>query len=79
MTLMEGVGVVTQALIAIGVVANVVQSVMNGLKIETVHKATNSMKDELVEAVRKEAFQAGQINQSGQQDSSKVTSQKATT
>jgi hypothetical protein len=73
MTLLEGAGVVTQVLVAVGVLANVVQNIINGIKIETVHKSTNSMKDELVEAVRKEAFQAGQINQSGQVDSSKVT------
>jgi hypothetical protein len=74
MTLMEGVGVVTQVLVALGVVANVVQNVINGMKIETVHKATNSMKDELVSAVRKESFQAGQIDQAGQKDSTKVSS-----
>jgi hypothetical protein len=73
MTLLEGAGVVTQVLVAVGVLANVVQNIINGIKIETVHKSTNSMKDELVEAVRKEAFQAGQTNQSGQVDSSKVT------
>jgi hypothetical protein len=59
------VGPVTQFFIAAGVIANVVQSFLNARKIETVHKATNSMKDELVAAVREEAFQAGQIQQAG--------------
>jgi hypothetical protein len=34
----------------------------NSSKIEQVHKATNSMKDELVAATKSSAFQAGQTS-----------------
>ena len=40
-----------------------ITSLRNGRKIDEVHKATNSMKDELVAATQKEAFAAGQKEQ----------------
>jgi hypothetical protein len=45
-----------------------VTSVRNGRKIDEVHKATNSMKDELVAATQKEAFAAGQKNEKEKTD-----------
>jgi hypothetical protein len=36
-----------------------ITSMRNGRKIDEVHKATNSMKDELVAVTQKEAFAAG--------------------
>lgn len=77
MNVSEGIGLVTQVLVAIGVVANVVQNIMQSQalsnvhskvqdvahKVETVEHATNSMKDDLVTAVRAEAFQAGKLEE----------------
>lgn len=86
MTFAEGVGLVTQVFVALGVVANVVQNLMQSNMISHVHKkveevdhkvavvehATNSMKDDLVTAVRAEAFQAGKLDEaaSAQRDKS---------
>lgn len=87
MTLAEGIGLVTQVFVALGVVANVIQNVMHSWtlnsvhtkidtvdhkvenvekKVETVEHATNSMKDDLVTAVRAEAFQAGRLDKEAQ-------------
>lgn len=55
----EWIDGISQVIIAAGVIAGWWQSVRNGRSIETVHRATNSMKDELVSAVRSEATSAG--------------------
>ena len=57
--MLEWVEALTQLLLALGVVFNGWQSFRNGRKIETVRHATNSIKDELVVAVRGEAMALG--------------------
>jgi hypothetical protein len=49
-----------QLLTAIAALVAALASLRNGRKIDEVHKATNSMKDELVAVTQKEAFAAGQ-------------------
>lgn len=80
MNLQEGVGIVTQVFVALGVIANVIQNIMNSNAISKVHHkvdavehSTNDMKDQLVTAVRSEAFTAGKVEQSLQPEPSKVT------
>lgn len=48
-----------QLLTGIAALMAAVTSIRNGRKIEEVHKATNSMKDELVAVTKLEAFAAG--------------------
>ena len=52
-------GEVAQLITAFAVALTAWSSMRNGRKIEEVHKATNSMKDELVAATRSESHAAG--------------------
>lgn len=52
-------GDVVQAIIAGLMVVNLVQSLRNGTGIREIHKATNSMKDELVRATGEKKFAEG--------------------
>jgi hypothetical protein len=52
-------GEVAQLITAIALAANVYQSWRNGQGIERVHKATNSMKDQLIASTDKESFARG--------------------
>jgi hypothetical protein len=54
------VGEVGQFFTGIAAMYAAIMSARNGRKIDEVHRATNSMKDELVAATQKEAFAAGQ-------------------
>lgn len=56
---MPTLGDIAQMITAALAFAAFVQSVHNSRKIEVVHRATNSMKDELVSAVRGEATAEG--------------------
>jgi len=49
-------------------VFNAFVSYKNSRKIEQVHLATNSMKDDLVNLTRKEAHAAGVLEQKGKQE-----------
>ena len=50
---------VSELIIAIGVLAGTVRSFMNGAKLETIHKATNSLTDRLVETTAEKSDAAG--------------------
>lgn len=52
-------GEVSQFLTALAAVGGLIVSFLNRKKIEIVHKATNSMKDELVALTAKSSFQEG--------------------
>jgi len=50
---------IAQILTALAAVGGLIISWSNSRKIEEVHKATNSMKDELVAVTKSDAFQTG--------------------
>ncbi len=52
-------GEAAQVITAIAAVAAVMVSIYNAFRIQQVHKATNSMKDELVAVTRKDALAEG--------------------
>jgi hypothetical protein len=54
------VGDAAQFMTALAALVAAAASLRNGRKIDEVHKATNSMKDELVLTTKKEAYAAGQ-------------------
>jgi hypothetical protein len=56
---MDHLGEIAQFITAVVLALNFIQSWRNGRKIEEVHKATNSMKDALVESTKKESYAAG--------------------
>jgi hypothetical protein len=56
---MDHLGEIAQFITAIVLALNFIQSWRNGRKIEEVHKATNSMKDALVDSTAKASYAAG--------------------
>ncbi len=52
-------GEVSQVITAVASVGAVLVSLYNAVRIQQVHKATNSMKDELVAVTRKDALAEG--------------------
>ncbi len=56
---MPSYGDIAQILTALAAVGGLLMSWSNSRKIQEVHEATNSMKDELVAATKSDAFQTG--------------------
>ncbi len=50
---------ISEFIIAVGVLAGTVRSFMNGSKLETIHRATNSLTDRLVETTAEKSEAAG--------------------
>ena len=57
--MVEYIAPIAQLITAIVLALNFWQSYHNGKKIEEVHRATNSMKDALVESTSKESYARG--------------------
>lgn len=56
---MSYLGEIAQLITAVVLALNYLQGWRNGRKIDEVHKQTNSLKDELVAATKKESYAAG--------------------